>query len=82
MFVIKDFLLDVHWCTRRELLLEISNINMGQLGSLLVQKRGARLTKSGSHPDGIIHQDAIQCRTGMAAQRGLSKEAGQDKGVK
>ncbi|KAJ9083755.1 hypothetical protein DSO57_1031509 [Entomophthora muscae] len=40
----------------------------------LLQERGAKLTKFGSHPGGRIHQDTIQCNTGMAAQRGVHKE--------
>ncbi|KAJ9064221.1 hypothetical protein DSO57_1032698 [Entomophthora muscae] len=39
-------------------------------------REGARLTKSGSHPGETNHQDAIQCKTGIAAQRGLPKETG------
>ncbi|KAJ9070703.1 hypothetical protein DSO57_1004934 [Entomophthora muscae] len=50
-----------------------------QLGGV---REGARLTKSGSHPSGTNHQDAIQCKTGIATQRGLPKETGCERGGK
>ncbi|KAJ9067749.1 hypothetical protein DSO57_1036052 [Entomophthora muscae] len=42
--------------------------------AIMFVREGDRLTKSGFYPGGINHQDAIQCKTGIAAQRGLPKE--------